>query len=478
MKKILLGALLLCFLLSFSLPGRAMTSSEEVLRLQIDSLELWKNGQTQEIMDVSPFLMDNRTWVPIRFVSEALGAKVDWKQDTQEVTISMEGKNLVLKIDSPVLLSNGNPQTMDVAPFLMENRTWVPLRFVAENLGCNVSWIQGSKEVIIRRGDFQGPTVAFIRQGKLVMQEIKGNKLGAEKILWDKNTPSLEIPGMEDFQGEAVGPIAWSLNGLKIAFYRYESIPDSSESFKVSLEYVVESSGVVMPLWVSQEEYGGLKPLSWGPGDWELLFDEPTSDVSGTLWVTFVEMGEAEILGEEGKVVYGIFSPDGIHMAWLAYNDQDELTVQVRDKMGMKLEVDEWMGDFAWSPDGRFLAVNTAYGIEVFDVYNPASDPDLFTLEDLSEEQVFDLYWSPDGTWLAGSSLEGVVVLDLFSGDLYLTDETPDSRPCGFLPSGELVIEHPGEGDGESSNFYLYDPNSGELTLIVENASFLQVRPN
>lgn len=478
MKKILWGGFLLCFFLSFSLSGQASPPPEEVLRLQIDSIELWKNGQTQEIMDVAPFLMENRTWVPIRFVSEALGATVDWNQEEKKVTISFEGKTLILTIDSPVLLSDGKSQTMDVAPFLMDNRTWVPLRFVAENLDCTVSWIQGSKEVIIRRGDFKGPTVAFIKDGKLLMLEVEGNRPGKEKVLWDENTTSFEIPGMEDFVGQATGPIAWSLNGLKIAFYRFEPLSEEFDFFKASLEYVVESSGMVMPLWVSEKEYGGLKPLSWAPGDFELLFDEPTSDVSGTLWLTFVEMGEAQMLGEEGKVVYGIFSPDGAHMAWLAYNDQDELTVQVWDERGMKLEIDEWMGDFAWSPDGRFLACNTAYGIEVFDVYNPASDPEIFPLEDLLEEQVFDLYWSPDGTWLAGSSSEGVIVLDLFSGDLYLTDDSPESRPCGFLPTGELVIEHPGEGRGETSNFYIFNPDSGDLILIVENASFLQVRPN
>jgi len=55
--------------------------------------------------------------MPVRFVSEALGAEVGWNQEKKQVTISMEGKTLLLAIDSNVLITDGKSQTMDVAPF-------------------------------------------------------------------------------------------------------------------------------------------------------------------------------------------------------------------------------------------------------------------------------------------------------------------------------------------------------------------------
>lgn len=456
MRNVLLATFLLVFLLSFNFPGQAWSSSEQVIKLQIDSIELWMNGQTTEVMDVAPFLENNRTWVPVRFVSEALGAEVGWNQEKKQVTIRMEGKTLLLTIDSNVLITNGKSQTMDVAPFLRENRTWVPLRFVAENLGCTVSWVQASREVIIRRGLFAGPTVAYVRNGNLVMQEISGYQPQEEKVL---------------AQGGVSGPLAWSFNGLNLAYYRLENLPN--EFFNLTLEYVVESSGAIQPLLYKEQAYGGLKPLSWDPHGWYLLYDEPTSDVSGTLWLIMVELGETALLGNEGEVIYGVFSPDGIHMAWLAY-DEEGISVQVWDEQGMKLKVTNVMGHFAWSPNGSYLACSTEDGITIYDVYNPALFPKIYPLQ----SQAYELLWSPDGSWIAGSSSQGVFALDLNTGDAYLIDDYSQSRPAGFLPSGELIIEHPDESLQEGNNYYILVPESGELLPLLKGVECLAVRPN
>lgn len=115
------------------------------------------NGGIARIMDVAPFIEDNRTWVPLRFLSEAFGAEVGWKQETQQAIVQLGETVLTLTIGSNSLLVNGEIKVMDVAPFLKSNRTWVPLRFVAENLGCSVLWDQGAQEVVIRRGEFSDP---------------------------------------------------------------------------------------------------------------------------------------------------------------------------------------------------------------------------------------------------------------------------------------------------------------------------------
>lgn len=91
------------------------------------------NGSTIT-SNVSPFIKNGTTFVPIRFVSESLGAKVDWNSKTKTVTITKENIDKIV-IDKPNIV---------------KNTTFVPLRFVAEKLGCAVEWNSATKTVIIR----------------------------------------------------------------------------------------------------------------------------------------------------------------------------------------------------------------------------------------------------------------------------------------------------------------------------------------
>jgi N-acetylmuramoyl-L-alanine amidase len=90
----------------------------------------------------------SRTLVPVRFVVENLGAKIEWDQQKKEATIKTEEKTIVLKIDSAKALVNGKEYTLPnsvpakLLGYQGNYRTMVPLRFVAEQLGMDVNWIQ------------------------------------------------------------------------------------------------------------------------------------------------------------------------------------------------------------------------------------------------------------------------------------------------------------------------------------------------
>lgn len=90
--------------------------------------------------DVSPYLSNDRTMVPIRVVSEALGADVDWNQDSRTVTIQKGGKVIVLTIDSEQASVDGQEVVLDAPALIYQSRTFVPIRFVSENIGWNVQW--------------------------------------------------------------------------------------------------------------------------------------------------------------------------------------------------------------------------------------------------------------------------------------------------------------------------------------------------
>lgn len=100
-------------------------------------------------MDTEPFLKDNRTFVPVRFISEKLGFKVDWDEKAQLVTITNNDKKIELTIGNKEAKVDGKAATIDVAPLLKDNRTFVPLRFISENFGVKTGWDAKSYRVLL-----------------------------------------------------------------------------------------------------------------------------------------------------------------------------------------------------------------------------------------------------------------------------------------------------------------------------------------
>ena len=99
--------------------------------------------------DVAPLIVNGRTYTPARFVAEALGAKVEWNESTRTVTITKDDTNIVLLIDSATAYVNGEAVKMDASAFIADGRTFTPARFVAENLGAQVEWDEATKTVTI-----------------------------------------------------------------------------------------------------------------------------------------------------------------------------------------------------------------------------------------------------------------------------------------------------------------------------------------
>lgn len=126
MKKVLLTGFFLALLLIFtSLPTYAAN-----IQIKIDGIAITS--------DVNPEAKNNRTLVPLRVISENLGAKVNWSD--AEVTLTKDDMKVVLKLNSNTALKNGKTVMLDVKPSMKNNRTMVPLRFIAETFGCNVNY--------------------------------------------------------------------------------------------------------------------------------------------------------------------------------------------------------------------------------------------------------------------------------------------------------------------------------------------------
>ena len=113
--------------------------NEMSLQLNINSNSYSVNGITYTA-DTQPVVQDSRTFVPYRLLAEALGGSVTYDNSTQTITTVDGGTSIIMTIGSTNYTVNGTPATMDVAPFInSDNRTMVPLRFLAEALGCKVT---------------------------------------------------------------------------------------------------------------------------------------------------------------------------------------------------------------------------------------------------------------------------------------------------------------------------------------------------
>ena len=109
------------------------------------------NGDKVSFPDAQPFIDENgRTQVPVRFVSEALGAKVDWDGNAKKVTVALNSRTVVLTIGKRGYEINSQSYQMDTVALLQESRTFVPIRFVSEALGASVVWNQAAKSVYIK----------------------------------------------------------------------------------------------------------------------------------------------------------------------------------------------------------------------------------------------------------------------------------------------------------------------------------------
>ncbi|AFS77254.1 copper amine oxidase-like protein [Gottschalkia acidurici 9a] len=99
--------------------------------------------------DTPPVIKEGRTLIPVRAITEGFGANLEWNEETKEVKINKDGNEIILKIGSDIALVNGKEVKLDVNANTFSNRTYVPLRFISENLGLKVEWDDESQTVEI-----------------------------------------------------------------------------------------------------------------------------------------------------------------------------------------------------------------------------------------------------------------------------------------------------------------------------------------
>ena len=152
------AALVLCAALSLGLTGTARAQEPElVLAMRIGSPTCVIGSEVTQVdpqsAAVSPIAESGRTLVPIRRILEAFGGTVEWVAQSGEIRCALNGNTVELKLDSTAATVNGETVTLDVPARAKNNRTFVPVRFVSEELGLQVGYEPKNQIVVVADGD-------------------------------------------------------------------------------------------------------------------------------------------------------------------------------------------------------------------------------------------------------------------------------------------------------------------------------------
>lgn len=146
--------------------------------------------------DSDPFIQNGHTLVPMRVISEVLGkASVVWNQEDKQVTVKFNGKTIELEIGKATAKVNGNTKKLPVPAQLVNNRTYLPVRWLCEQFGAGVSW----------QPEYH--MVSIVKDGTYVPPERVDNSYSKEDVYWMSRIIHAESQG-ESMKGKiAVGNV-------------------------------------------------------------------------------------------------------------------------------------------------------------------------------------------------------------------------------------------------------------------------------
>ena len=215
------------------------------------------DGEVVEFPDAKPFIDEqSRTLCPIRFIAENLGAEVLWNNEDKTVSIKKDDTDILLKIGDNTAVVNGVEKTFDTYPQIFEDRTYVPLRFISETLEMDVDWDGETKTVIIttpeklaelsteehfdryltameKNKGFRG-AVLVAKEGEILFNKGYGYANYEEKI---KNTPDTLF---------AIGSITKQFTAMAIMQLYEKGLLDLEDAVSKYLPDVIEGDNITI----------------------------------------------------------------------------------------------------------------------------------------------------------------------------------------------------------------------------------------
>lgn len=246
--------------------------------------------------DEAPFVEEGRTLVPIRALAEKLGFTVDWLEAEQKITLTKGETTIVLWIGSNKVLVNGVEGTIDVPAKKVGNRTFVPIRFIAETLGTHVGWDNDKQAAVVTSG-------SKLAEKAMAAQTAPGNMKQSADITMTMKMAGEGMPG--------AGITMDMKMKLDAHMYNNEMYMQMMMNIPFQPAMTMEMAGLNGKLWQKTTAAG--QTQAWteaGPFDPTNLAD--LSSLGGTLDMMKLQ---SDIMAQAVTVVNGTEEVDGVNTA-------------------------------------------------------------------------------------------------------------------------------------------------------------------
>ena len=289
----------------------------KTVNMRIGDSQMTVNGEVSEL-DSPPVIIDSRTLVPIRAIVEALDGKVQWYGETKTAVLqNKDGKSVTLTINSTEALQTGEKVQLDTPPVIINGRTMLPIRFVAESFGYKTDWNADDKSIVIS-------------DGEISETETKPETKAFDLTGYEENFIARDASGKEYYmmyrESEDAEPVAYlkikDKNGKDIAVYKEMDVwgtvyaDKSGKNITIAYNSEDESYTIVTNGTEKKAAIGD----SYLPTDEDgNTYENPDSDAlvvkdkSGKVVGEYTATGESWVyyVDEAGSTIYTVTARDG-----------------------------------------------------------------------------------------------------------------------------------------------------------------------
>ncbi|WP_265443518.1 copper amine oxidase N-terminal domain-containing protein [Acetivibrio straminisolvens] len=183
MKKILMPVMiLLCVVLLTCVAGAVKEGEKIAINFKVGDEILYINGK--EVKVERPVVVNGVTLVPVRVITEAFGARVDWNGQQRCVTLDYSQVAIKLYIDNKKAYVDGTAVELLEAPRIINGRTMVPLRFITENFGADVDYNDYTKQITVVKVNANS-----VKDFSLILKKTAKEKVGDSYYGWSADFP-------------------------------------------------------------------------------------------------------------------------------------------------------------------------------------------------------------------------------------------------------------------------------------------------
>lgn len=243
LKRLVLFTLALCLTLSFATSASYAEETKTTVFL---------NGKLLTF-DVPPTIVDGSTLVPLRKIFEELGATIEWNGDTRTVTAVKGDTNIVYKVGNSTAIRNQETLQLSVPGQVIDGSTMVPLRFVSEALGATVGWEGQSQTIVISSAEKQETTVSRVVDGDTIEVDWNGTKEKLRLIGVD--TPESVHPDATRNVEEGKTTSAYTKEQLEGKKVWVELDVEERDRYGRLLGYVYQENGMMYNVQLMAEGY-------------------------------------------------------------------------------------------------------------------------------------------------------------------------------------------------------------------------------